>query len=268
MASEYNPEGIKDTTHTHKEASMFFNHSVSVIFFTVILFFLCSVNPENLESAESDKNIISSQTPIDCPLRKQGVNVDHMEPFEDTEKYIAFLERKDRLSWQKPGAIIEKMNLKGNEIISDIGAGSGYFTFRFSSMLLEGKVYAIDVKPEMLRHIHHKAMSNKINNIEIILAAYNDPKVPKDSDIVFICDVLHHVKKRSTWIKKLCSEMRAESKVVLVEFKDGPLPEGPPEQIKISREEIISEFLNNGFLKLSVDTNLLPYQNFIVFKKR
>jgi len=160
------------------------------------------------------------------------------------------------------------MNLKGNEIIADVGAGSGYFTFRFSSMLLEGKVYAIDVKPEMLRHIHHKAMSNRINNIEIILAAYNDPKVPKDSDIVFICDVLHHVKKRSTWIKKLHSEMRAESKLVLVEFKDGPLPEGPPEQIKISREEIISEFLNNGFSKLSEDTNLLPYQNFFVFKKR
>jgi hypothetical protein len=70
------------------------------------------------------------------------------------------------------------------------------------------------------------------------------------------------------WIKKLYSEMRAESKLVLVEFKDGQLPEGPPEQIKISREEIISEFLNNGFSKLSEDTNLLPYQNFFVFKKR
>ena len=247
---------------------MIFNYYVFVILFTAIVFFPCSVKPGNLESAESVKNKTSSQTPIDCPLRKQGVNVDHMEPFEDTEKYIAFLERKDRLKWQKPEAVIKKIHLNGDERIADVGAGSGYFTFRLASKVPKGKVYAIDVKPEMLRHIHHKAMSNKINNIEIILAAYNDPKVPKDSDIVFICDVLHHVKKRSTWIKKLYSEMSAESKLVLVEFKDGPLPEGPPEHIKISREEIISEFVNNGFSKLSEDTNLLPYQNFLMFEKQ
>ena len=221
---------------------MFLNHSVSVILFTGILFFPFPVKPGNAEPAVSVKNIIPSQAPIDCPLRKQGVKVGHLEPFEDTEKYIAFLERKDRSSWQKPEAVIEKMNLKRNEIIADVGAGSGYFTFRFSSMLLEGKVYAIDVKPEMLRHIHHRTMSNRINNIEIILAAHDDPKVPQDSDIVFICDVLHHVKERTTWIKKLHSEMKSESKLVVVEFKEGSLPEGPPEQIKISREEIISEF--------------------------
>jgi len=46
------------------------------------------------------------------------------------------------------------------------------------------------------------------------------------------------------------------------------VPEGPPEQIKISLEEIISEFVNNGFSKLSEDTNLLPYQNFLMFEKQ
>jgi ubiquinone/menaquinone biosynthesis C-methylase UbiE len=239
-----------------------------VILFAVSIFFSCSVKPEKSEPTGSGRRKMFSQTPIDCPLRNQGVNVNHMEPFEDTEKYIAFLERKDRLNWQKPGAVIEKINLKGNEIIADVGAGSGYFTFRFASMLPEGKVYAIDVKPEMLRHIHHKAMGSNVENIETILASYNDPRVPKDSDIVFICDVLHHVDERSVWINKLYSEVKAESKLFLLEFKDGPLPEGPPEQIKISREEIISEFLNNGFSKLSEDTNLLPYQNFFVFKKR
>ena len=247
---------------------MRFKFSVPVILFSFSLLFSCSVKPVESEPTGQGRSKMISQTPIDCPLREQGVNVAHMEPFEDTEKYIAFLERKDRLKWQKPDAVIEKLNLNGDEIIADIGAGSGYFSFRFASKLPKGKVYTIDVKPEMLRHIHHKAMSNKINNIEIILAAYNDPKVPKDSDIVFICDVLHHVKKRSTWIKKLYSEIRAESKLVLVEFKDGPLPEGPPEQIKISRGEIISEFVNNGFSKLSEDTNLLPYQNFLMFEKQ
>ena len=244
---------------------MNFNYSIFVILFTAILFFPCSAKPKNTESV---KNKISSQTPIDCPLQKQGVNVDHMEPFEDTEKYIAFLERKDRLSWQRPEAVIEKINLRGDERIADVGAGSGYFTFRFASKVPRGKVYAIDVKPEMLRHIHHKSLSKKITNIEIMLAAYNDPNVPLDSDVVFICDVLHHVEERPTWVKKLYSEMKAEAVLVLIEFKEGPLPEGPPEQIKISREDIVSVFVKAGFTKMSEDIHLLPYQNIYLFVKR
>jgi len=249
----------------HQEVSMNFNYSVFVILFTAILFFSCSAKPKNTESV---KNKISSQTPIDCPLQKQGVHADHMEPFEDTEKYIAFLERKDRLSWQRPEAVIEKINLRGDERIADVGAGSGYFTFRFASKVPRGKVYAIDVKPEMLRHIHHKSLSKKITNIEIMLAAYNDPKVPLDSDVVFICDVLHHVDERSRWVKNLYAEMKPGARLIVVEFKEGPLPEGPPEQMKLSPEEIRSDFVRAGFTRISMDSLLLPYQNIYLFVKR
>lgn len=247
---------------------MRFKFSVPVILFSFSLLFSCSVKPVESEPTGPGRSKMISQTPIDCPLREQGVNVDHMEPFEDTEKYIAFLERQDRLKWQKPDAVIEKLNLKGDEIIADIGAGSGYFSFRFASKLPKGKVYAIDAKPEMLRHIHHKSMSKNVQNVEIIPAAYNDPKVPKDSDIVFICDTLHHVKKKSIWLKRLYSEMKKGARVILIEFKEGQLPEGPPEQIKIPRKEIISEFVNAGFRKISEDNKLLPYQTFIVFEKQ
>ncbi|MBW2184350.1 MAG: methyltransferase domain-containing protein, partial [Deltaproteobacteria bacterium] len=58
------------------------------------------------------------------------------------------------MKWQRPDAIIEELDLKGDESIADVGAGSGYFSFRFASMLPKGKVYAIDIEPEMIRYIH------------------------------------------------------------------------------------------------------------------
>ena len=171
------------------------------------------------------------------------------------------------MKWQKTDAVIEKLNLKGNERIADVGAGSGYFSFRFASMLPKGKVYAIDIEPEMIRYIHHKAMINDIKNIEAILAEPDDPKVPGDSDIVFICDVLHHIENKSLWLKKVHDQMKKGARLILIEFQEGDLPEGPPEKIKISQNEITKIVINGGFTRISADDKLLPYQTFLVFKK-
>ena len=209
-----------------------------------------------------------SQLPsIECPLRKRGINHHDLKPFKEVQKYIEFLERKDRELWQKPDAVIKELSLKGTEKIADVGAGSGYFTFRLSKELPKGKVYAIDIEPEMIRHIHHKAVSNNIQNIEAVFSTPNNPHIPEDADLVFICDVLHHVKNKGDWLKALFSQMKNNSKLVLIEFKEGKLPEGPPEDIKIPLEKMISITTDAGFINLKQNEELLPYQYYLEFKR-
>lgn len=239
-----------------------------LVLLSVLILTPRAVNSEDKTTDNSIRNSAHSQTPIDCPLRNKGVDANQIKPFEDTDKYIDFLERKDRAKWQKPDAVIEKLDLKGNEIIADVGAGSGYFSFRFASVLPKGKVYAIDIEPAMIRHIHHKTMTDNINNIEVVFAEPDDPKVPEDSDIVFVCDALHHVECKLLWLKKVHAEMQKGARLVLIEFKKGNLPEGPPEHMKIPKKEIISKVLSSGFTKVSDFNNLLPYQTFLVFEKR
>ncbi len=238
----------------------------------VILAFLILYSSCNHSDKKSVSNFNTrekaNETPIDCPLRKQGMNMDHMKPFAEVEKYIEFLERKDRAIWQKPDAVISSMNLKGTETIADVGAGSGYFSFRFASKLPKGKVIAIDIEPEMIRHIHHKVMSSNINNIEVVLASENDPKIPEKVDVVFICDVLHHLKNRAKWLGKLSSEINKGTKLILIEFKEGNLPEGPPEKIKISGKEMVTLINGAGFSLVEKNLTLLPYQNYFVFEKK
>jgi len=227
--------------------------------------------PRTGEAAASSEPLVAahdpSHPPIDCPLRKQGVDPAHLRPFEDTAQYIAFLERPDGATWQKPDAVVAALGLTGKETIVDIGAGSGYFSFRLARAVPKGKVIALDVEPEMIRHIHHKAMTEGVRNLQVALAKPDDPGVPAEADLVFMCDVLHHIQDRPPWLAKLAAQMHKGARLVLVEFKEGKLPEGPPEAMKLSRVQLQTLATGAGLMLDSEKPNLLPYQTYLVFRK-
>ena len=208
-----------------------------------------------------------AQPPIDCPLAKHGIHPGDLHPFKDAEKYIAYLERPDRAKWQKPEAIVAALGLAGNETVVDVGAGSGYFSFRLARALPRGTVIATDIQPEMVRHIHHKAMSEKIQNLRAVLGEVDEPGIPPEADLVFVCDVLHHVPNQPVWLGKVAHAMKSGARLALVEFKEGKLPQGPPEHLKLSRAKQLELAKNAGLVLDQEKPKLLPYQTFLVFRK-
>ena len=205
--------------------------------------------------------------PIDCPLREKGVDPDDLKPFAEVDQYIAFLERPDRAEWQKPDAVVAALGLDGTETVADVGAGSGYFAFRFADLLPGGTVRAIDIEPEMVRHIHHKAATDWVGNVEAVLTTPDDPGVTGEVDVVFVCDVLHHVEQRQAWLRQLHAQMRPGARLVLIEFEEGDLPEGPPESIKLPKEQLISLVRQAGFRLDAEREEILPYQYFLEFSR-
>ncbi len=205
--------------------------------------------------------------PIDCPLAGHGASPSSMRPFAETEKYIEFLERPDRAVWQKPDEVVRALSLRGTETLEDVGAGSGYFTFRFAKALPSGRVIATDVDPEMVRHIHHKVLTEGIANVAVVLANADDPGISSTADLVFISDVIHHVANRETWLRKGYAEMRPGARLVVVEFKEGKLPQGPPESVKIPKAKLVAMLQAVGFKLVSDRPDLLPYQTFLTFEK-
>jgi ubiquinone/menaquinone biosynthesis C-methylase UbiE len=119
----------------------------------------------------------------------------------------------------------------------------------------------------MLRHIHHKAMTEGIQNIAVIKSTPDDPKVPPGVDLVFVCDVLHHVKEPEAWLKKLSAQMKKGSRLAVIEFREGDLPEGPPAAVKIPKKKLIEMIAENNFKLDSDKPDLLPYQTFLIFVK-
>jgi ubiquinone/menaquinone biosynthesis C-methylase UbiE len=182
-------------------------------------------------------------------------------------KYIEFLERPDRLAWQKPDEVVGALGLRGDEIIFDLGAGSGYFAFRFASAVPRGRVVAADTEAEMVRHVHHRAMTEGVQNVEARLIQPTQPDVDATADVVFVCDVLHHVADRPAWLGRVSSSMKKGARLALIEFKEGKLPAGPPEGAKIPRVELVSLVTQSGLTLEKEHEGLLPYQVFIVFRK-
>jgi len=209
----------------------------------------------------------TAHPPIDCPLHQHGIDPAHLRPFEDVEKYIAFLERADRAVWQKPDEVVAALKLKGDEVVADVGAGSGYFSFRLARALPKGRVVAGDIEPEMVRHVHHRAMTEGITNLQATLIKPDDPEIPKVADWVFICDVLHHVADRPAWLGKMVATMKPGARVALIEFREGELPAGPPPAAKIPKAELIELMTGAGLVADGEIQDLLPYQVFLIFKK-
>src|SRR5574342_1245036 len=121
---------------------------------------------------------------------------------QDPKSYIGALEDPQRDAYQKPHEVLTALRLKPGEVIADIGAGSGYFTFRFSHFVGEkGRIYAVDVSPDMILHINRRIRDLKVNNVISILADPDDPLLADRSvDRFFFSDSWHHIENRTKYL--------------------------------------------------------------------
>jgi len=188
--------------------------------------------------------------------------VPHQHHPPSSDEYAKVLEDPSRDEWQKPHEVVMALGLKSTDAIADIGAGTGYFARRFANHA--AKVYAVDIDRELLAI----AGKNAPANLETVLAAPDDPHLPERSvDIIFFCDVLHHIENRATYYPTLAKALKPGGRIVVIEFYKKDLPIGPPPSMKLSDGEVIAEFRNAGFT-LARRLDVLPYQYYLFFDKR
>ncbi len=184
----------------------------------------------------------------------------------DPQAYIGALEDPKRDAYQKPHEVVHALGLKPGEVVADIGAGSGYFTFHLARHVGEnGKIYAVDVSPDMILHINRRIRDTKATNIVSVLADPNDPLLPDQSvNRLFVCNVWHHVGNQTNYLSLMKKMLKPGGEIVMIDFHKKELPVGPPLQTKIAREDLIKQIESNGF-RLTKEHTFLPYQYFLVF---
>jgi len=186
---------------------------------------------------------------------------------QDSKAYIAMLDDPKRDEYQKPHEVIMALKLKEGEVIADIGAGSGYFTFRLARHVGDsGRVYAVDVSPDMIVHLNRRIRDLNLKNVVSILAAPDDPLLADASvDRFFICDTWHHIENHDRYLALLKKMLKPGGEVVMVDFKKAETPVGPPQEMRIDRADLVKEMEKNGF-RLEAEHTFLPYQYFLLFK--
>jgi ubiquinone/menaquinone biosynthesis C-methylase UbiE len=185
---------------------------------------------------------------------------------QDPKSYIDTLEDPQRDAYQKPHEVLTALRLKPGEVIADIGAGSGYFTFRFSHFVGEkGKIYAVDVSPDMILHINRRIRELKANNVVSVLADPDDPLLPDGSvNRFFFSDSWHHIDNQTRYLSLMKRMLKPGGEVIMIDFHKKDLPVGPPPEMRIAREDVINQMEKNGF-RLAKEHTFLPYQYFLIF---
>jgi ubiquinone/menaquinone biosynthesis C-methylase UbiE len=184
----------------------------------------------------------------------------------DPMAYIGSLEDPKRDAYQKPQEVLAALNLSPGEVIADIGAGSGYFTFSLARHVSErGTIYAVDVSPDMILHINRRIRDLKVSNVVSILADPDDPLLPAASvNRFFFCDSWHHIENQTKYLSLMKRLLKPKGEIVVIDFHKKELPVGPPLQMRIAREDLITQMEENGF-RLAKEHTFLPYQYFLVF---
>jgi precorrin-6B methylase 2 len=184
----------------------------------------------------------------------------------DPKAYIGALEDPQRDAYQKPHEVVHALSLKPGEVIADVGAGSGYFTFHLARHVGEkGRVYAVDVSADMILHINRRIRDTQANNVVSLLADPDDPLLPERSvDRFFICDVWHHVENQTKYLSLMKKMLKPGGEVVMIDFHKRETPVGPRLKMRIAREDLIKQMESNGF-RVAKEHMFLPYQYFLVF---
>jgi arsenite methyltransferase len=184
----------------------------------------------------------------------------------DPKSYIGALEDPKRDAYQKPHEVLTALNLKSGEVIADIGAGSGYFTFRLAHHVGDkGKVYAVDVSPDMILHVNRRIRELKVINVVSILADPDDPLLKEGSvNRFFFSDSWHHIENQTKYLSLMKKMLKPGGEIIMIDFHKKEVPVGPPMQMKIAREDLIKQMESNGF-RLTKEHTFLPYQYFLVF---
>lgn len=179
-----------------------------------------------------------------------------------------WLERPTRGFEERPRLAIEALNLQPTDIVADIGAGTGYFSFRIASLVPQGKVFAVDIQPEMLDMIDSLKQEKNITNVESILGSVTSPNLPANSiDLAFMVDAYHEFEYPFEMMSEIVKALKPGGRVILVEYRG----ENPFILIKalhkMTQRQVKQEMLAVGLVWQETQ-EFLPQQHFMVFEKK
>ena len=180
---------------------------------------------------------------------------------------IGWLERSEREKEENVSSLIKNMKIKSNEVIADIGAGSGYHAFRIASLVTNGLVYTVDIQPEMLMAIEKTKEFKKVENIKTILGTEKTVELPKNSvDKILMVDVYHEFSFPVEMINSIKNALKPNGELFLIEYRAEDLKIPIKRIHKMTEEQAVKEMKAAGLvLKENIDN--LPWQHCMVFIK-
>jgi ubiquinone/menaquinone biosynthesis C-methylase UbiE len=179
-----------------------------------------------------------------------------------------WLERSEREQEERTDLLLKNLDLQPTDVVADIGAGTGYFTFRISPRVPQGKVLAVDIQQEMIDYLNKSKASNKADNVQAVLGTISDPNLPAGTvDLVLFVDAYHEFSHPREMMQAIVTALKPGGRVALVEYRaeDPNVPIRPRHKMTVA--QATKEMKAVG-LTLKNTSDVLPQQHLMFFEKK
>jgi SAM-dependent methyltransferase len=186
--------------------------------------------------------------------------------FEDAARWAANFDAPERDAWQRPDAVVTALvGSRRDLVVTDLGAGTGYFAVRFAQALPEGRVIAADIEPSLLAWVDKRAHDLGLGNLTTHLTAADGVAWRRDLpqvDLVFSCNTYHHLTDRPRFFAAVRKTLAKGGRLAIVDFTP-ETDRGPPKAHRVAPEAVIAELAEAGFVLVARHT-FLPDQFLLV----
>ena len=178
-----------------------------------------------------------------------------------------WLERPEREKEERTSVLLQNMNIQNDDVIADIGAGSGYHVFKMAGMAARGKIYAVDIQEEMLAAMRQKIEKGGVSNVDLIKGSDKSVNLPDSVvDKILIVDVYHEFEYPFEIMASLYKALKTDGRLYLIEYRKEDTSVPIKEVHKMSEKQAVKEMKAAGFI-LERNIANLPWQHCMVFIK-
>jgi len=180
-----------------------------------------------------------------------------------------WLERPERQQEERPDILLQSLPLRTGEVAADIGAGTGYLSWRMAQIVGErGKVYCVDIQQEMLDLLARKMAEHHTTNFQAVLGTVTDTHLPANStDVVLMVDVYHEFDHPYEMMQSILNALKPGGRIVWVEYR-GEDPEVPIKALHKMTEAQVRKEAALLPLQFVEKIEKLPRQHIFIFKKK
>jgi SAM-dependent methyltransferase len=178
-----------------------------------------------------------------------------------------WLERPNRANEERPDLLVEELHLQPGMTVADIGAGSGYLSRRMAPIVRPGRVFAVDVQPQMVALLTELSQKSEFKNLVPIQGDNDDVKLPPASiDLAVLVDVYHELAYPYEVMRSLIRALKPGGRIVLVEYRgeDPGVPIKPLHKMSVAQIRRETSVLPLTWERTS---ERLPIQHIVVFRK-
>ncbi|HUQ96670.1 MAG TPA: class I SAM-dependent methyltransferase [Chitinophagaceae bacterium] len=178
-----------------------------------------------------------------------------------------WLERNTRQQEEAVTVALSKLPLQPTSVVADIGAGTGYYSFRLAPLVPKGQVYAVEVQDDFIKALEEKKNTLKLGNVTVVKGTDTMPNLPAASlDLAIMVDVYHELQYPHEMLQALYKALKPSGKLVLIEYRaeDSSIPIKALHKMSVAQAN--KELAANGFTLSRLET-ALPIQHLLIYEK-